>query len=313
MTLTKTFTGPAALAAGIALALSGCAATGAGTDSTSGESTGQLTVVASTNVWGSIAQAIGGDAVSVTSLIDSSAQDPHEFEATARDQLAVNDAQLILENGGGYDDFVDTMLDAAEENSARVVLNAVDNSGLDTGDSGEGEFNEHVWYSFPTVDAVAQQLANELASLDPDNADTFQSNYEEFSGELDQLTSRLDGIAADHGGAHVLITEPVPLYLLEAAGLVNETPDEFSEAVEEGTDVPALVLEEVKGLLDSGNIVLLAYNEQTVTNQTEAVLDQATADGVPVVSFAETLPDGVTDYIDWMTTTIDTVEEALNS
>ncbi|MET0843072.1 MAG: zinc ABC transporter substrate-binding protein, partial [Mycetocola sp.] len=107
-----------------ALVLSGCSATASGERA---EPTG-LSVVASTNVYGSIAEAIGGDSVTVTSIIDSAAQDPHSYEASAQDQLAISKADVVIENGGGYDPFIDTLVDASGSDDLEMV-NVVDLSG----------------------------------------------------------------------------------------------------------------------------------------------------------------------------------------
>ncbi|MET0479738.1 MAG: zinc ABC transporter substrate-binding protein, partial [Mycetocola sp.] len=117
-------------------------------------------------------------------------------------------------------------------------------------------------------------------------------------------------IKADADGTGVVITEPVPLYLLEASGLVNLTPDAFSEAIEEGTDVSPSSLNDLLDLIGSGDVALLAYNEQTSSPETERVRDAAEKESVPVVSFAETLPDGK-DYVSWMTDNIAAISDAL--
>ena len=72
--------------------------------------TGPIKIVASTNVWGDIAYQIAGDQATVTALIDNVNQDPHSFEASARDQRAVQDADIVIMNGGGYDDFIETLV-----------------------------------------------------------------------------------------------------------------------------------------------------------------------------------------------------------
>src|SRR5690606_23943849 len=117
-----------------------------------------------------------------------------------------------------------------------------------------GGFNEHVWYSFDAMAALADELATQLGELDPANADTFAANAQEFSNGLDELSERASAIAEAQGHVPVAITEPVPLYLLDAAGLENVTPDEFSEAVEEGTDAPALVVQNMLELVADGSI-----------------------------------------------------------
>ena len=102
----------AALAAASVLVLAGCAGATLGSSGSSAAADGKVQVVASTNVYGDIAAAIGGDRVDVTSIISSTAQDPHSYEASAEDQLTISRAGLIIENGGGYDSFMDSLIDA---------------------------------------------------------------------------------------------------------------------------------------------------------------------------------------------------------
>src|SRR5690606_12556943 len=219
--------------AAASLALTGCATDDGG----GGADDAILRIVASTNVYGDIAATIAGDAAEVTSIIHDAAQDPHEYEATPRDALAIADADLVIVNGGGYDAFMHTLLEAHDTRA--VVLDAVELSALEhdehVGDEHDGEeaegdehdqhdhgeFNEHVWYSFDARASLADELAWRLGELDPEGAATFTANADEFSAGLDTLAQRASGIAAAHPHTHVAITEPVPLYLLEAAGLEN--------------------------------------------------------------------------------------------
>jgi zinc/manganese transport system substrate-binding protein len=286
------------------LALAGCAASSGGGQPDAAHG---LQIVASTDVYGDIAQAVAGDNAEVTSLITSPAQDPHSFEASAQDQLAVLKADLVIENGGGYDPFIDTLIEASDNTDA-VVLNAVDISGLEAGES-DG-FNEHVWYSFPAVGLVAKHIAGELSKLDPAHKDAYQTNYEAFAGKVRGLEHQASELKTEFDATGVAITEPVPLYLLAAAGLVNKTPPEFSEAVEEGTDLSPRVLKETLDLFASGEVSMLAYNNQTTSAETEQVRAAAEAAGVAVVNFTETLPDGQ-DYVSWMTVNLDAVSGAL--
>nr|WP_246306560.1 zinc ABC transporter substrate-binding protein [Herbiconiux flava] len=286
--------------------MAGCSS-GSSADTTADSSDG-ISIVASTNVYGSIAEAVAGDAATVTSIIDSPDKDPHEYQADGQNQLSLSKAQIVIENGGGYDDFVDTMLSAAE-NSGATVLNVTDISGYDT-EPAEGEFNEHLWYDFPTMQKLVDQLVTELSALDEGSASVFSANGEELKQQLATLESGEADIASAHQGAGVAITEPVPLYLLDAAGLANRTPDEFSEAIEEDTDVPPLVLNETLALFDDKSIDVLVYNEQTGGPQTDAVLEAAEKNGIPAVPVTETLPDGV-DYVEWMTANLKAVSDAL--
>jgi zinc/manganese transport system substrate-binding protein len=259
-------------------------------------------------VWGDIAAIVGGDLVHVDAFISNPGQDPHSFEANPRAQLTLSRAALVIENGGGYDDFMDTML--AASGSEAPVINAVSASGKAA--PAGGDLNEHVWYDFPTVSAVASQIASKLSSIDPSEAPTFSANLTAFRHRLSGLTGRLDAIKSAHAGALVAITEPVPLYLLQGAGLVNQTPEAFSAAVEEGSDVPARVLAATLELVTDKKVALLVYNEQTSGPQTDQVIAAARDNGIPAVPFTETLPSG-DDYITWMQSNIAAVSKALGS
>lgn len=275
------------------------------------EKSGKVAVLASTDVYGDLVTTIGGDAVSVTSLIDSPDQDPHSFEANASAQLAVARADVIVANGGGYDDFVGRMR-TASKNTDAVLLDAVTVTGHTP--AADGKLNEHVWYDLVGMKKMVTAIAATLSKAEPAGAAGIDSRAAALNRQLDALHSTETQIAHAHRGTKVAITEPVPLYLLQASGLTNATPPAFSEAVEEGTDVSPRVLSATLALFDKedkGKVALLAYNEQTTGPQTERVQKAARAGSVPVVGFTETLPRGE-HYIDWMRANLARVRAALN-
>jgi zinc/manganese transport system substrate-binding protein len=291
------------LAVAASLLLGAC---GGGSSASTGNQAGggTIAVVASTNVYGSIAEAVGADRVSVHSIIARADADPHSYEATAQDKLAVSKAAVGIENGGGYDDFFGQLakgiLDPAK------VVNVSQLSGLDTGP----DFNEHLWYSLPTMSKLADQLAGRFSALDAAHAGEFTANAAAFKGKLAGIEATLAGVKAAHHGAAAAITEPVPLYLLEEAGLANATPAAFSTAIENGSDVPTTVLRDTVNLMTSGTVALLAYNQQTEGPQTVEVKKAAEQAGVPVVDFTETLPQGQ-DYLQWMAANAAHIQQAL--
>ncbi|MDY0893107.1 metal ABC transporter solute-binding protein, Zn/Mn family [Frigoribacterium sp. CFBP9030] len=333
-----------ALPAAAALVLSGCSSSGSAGAAGDDGSGGAISVVASTNVYGDIAQTVGGDAVDVTSIISDPSQDPHSYEADARTQLAVSRADVVIENGGGYDAFVDTMLSASDSSAA--VVNAVDVSGLDPDAEGHtddehaddehsdeaepsadatsddhadehehdhehGAFNEHVFYSLHSMGALADEIAHQLGEIDPDQADTFTANADAFGDRVADLEAQAAEIKTAHDGESVAYTEPVPGYLFDEMGLVNVTPASFSEAIEEGDDVSPAVLNETLKTFADGRVDLLAYNEQTSSPETEAVEKAATDAGVAIVPVTELLPEG-DDYISWQQSNIDAIKAALD-
>ncbi|MEU4095837.1 zinc ABC transporter substrate-binding protein [Streptomyces sp. NPDC026673] len=289
--------------------LTGCGSSSddAASGKSSGASASKVAVVASTNVYGDIVEKIGGDRVEVSSIISDPEQDPHSYEASTRNQLLLSKAKIVVENGGGYDDFVDRMLGSG--NASAEVVNAVEVSGR-TAPAG-GELNEHVWYDFPSMGKIADRIAAALGKADPANAATFTKNAAAFKKSLTALEGKEAALKSAHDGDGVAITEPVPVYLLEASGLVNKTPGEFSEAIEEGDDVSAKVLKTTLDLFSGKKVKALVYNEQTSGAQTEKVKSAAEAAGVPVVPVTETLPEGK-DYLRWMNDNVDALADALN-
>ncbi|WP_043825122.1 metal ABC transporter solute-binding protein, Zn/Mn family [Rhodococcus opacus] len=315
---------PGFRAASAAVGLSFAAAvtlTACGSDTTGD---GTLTVVASTNVWGSVAQAVAGDKVDVTSIITEPSSDPHSFEATPTDAAKLTDASLIVYNGGGYDHFVDDIIGTG--NSDQLTVNAFDlleggahaneeeHSG--EGDSHEGhdhdhgDVNEHVWFDVDTVDATAQSIADKLGQLDPDNADAYKANAATFHGRLEQISAITDGIAAAHPGAPVAQTEPIAYYLLQSAGLKDVTPPDFTSAIENGNDPAPAAIAATRQLLTGKQVQALVYNVQTQDRVTQDVRATAESAGIPVVEVTETLPEGL-DYIQWQTNTAESLAAAL--
>ncbi|MEV7610387.1 zinc ABC transporter substrate-binding protein [Microbacterium sp. NPDC089320] len=323
-----------ALASVAALSLAGCSTTPAAGEGGDG---GAVTVVASTNVYGSLAAQIGGERVDVTSIIESATQDPHSYEASARDRLTVQKADLVIENGGGYDAFIDTLLQDADDPH---LVTAVEFSHDFPGNEGhtddestaeeehdhdhaEGEegheghdhiegFNEHVWFDPHTMIHVVEAIADELAAIDPDGEAEFTANAEDIVADLEGFEADLETLASDAAGANVIITEPLPGYLAAAAGLTDVTPEGFAESVEEGSDVAPATLLETLNVIDGGDVRAVLTNAQTGGAETQRVEDAATDAGIPVVAFTELLPDG-SSYSEWMSDAIQSLADALQS
>lgn len=284
-----------------ALGLAGC--TGSSYDPPAG-----IQVVASTDVYGSLAKTIGGSQVNVTSIIDDPAKDPHEYQADARTQLAVSKAQVVIENGGGYDDFVDTMI-SASKNTRLSLINAVELAGYDAKAAG---FNEHVFYDYPTVGKVVDAIVADFGKADPSHAALFANRGASLRIEIDKLENSEKNLALTTTGVAAAITEPLPNYVLDALGLKIVTPTAFSDAIEQGTDAPAIVLEKTLATFSSGEAKVLVYNVQTSGAQTDAVLAAAKKAGVPAVPVSETIPAGF-GYVEWQKGVLATLAQALGT
>lgn len=174
------------------LALTGCSSA-----ATSPKRDGVIRIVASTDVYGDIARQIGGDLVQVTSIISDPSQDPHSYETDAQVQLALSKADIVIQNGGEYDDFVDTLLKGANNPDVDTV-NATTLSGYR---QRSRQFNEHLWHDFPTMEEVAARLRANLTRMDAAKASSFTANAARFTASLHSLEDDEARVRAGFAGA----------------------------------------------------------------------------------------------------------------
>lgn len=308
---------------------------GCSTNGNDGSPSGPVAVTATTNVWGSIAEFIGGDMVEVTSIVDQPTIDPHSYEPSARDLLAVQDAEMVLVNGGGYDAFMEGLVDQAE--GSRVVLRAVagendhDHSDEDhaheededhaheEGEEHSGhshaEGNEHVWYDFHVVEEVADQLLASLTQLRPNSAGDFQANHQIFVDELEVLEVRLEALREKALGYRVFSITPLASIMMEEAGFEEMAPMDLLEAVEEERDISPAAIAEAEAIFEDPDLLMLITNDQVTDTQMQSIADMAASKGLPVIGLAELIPNEDWDYLDWMANNLDvlmaTVDQAL--
>lgn len=261
-------------------------------------------VVASTDVWGSVARAVAGSHVAVKSILSGAETDPHSYEASPSDAAAIADAALVVYNGGGYDGWVDDVL--ARQPGARPVnaYSFLENDGQSR--------NEHVFYNLSVAKAVAATIADRLATIDPGNAADYRASAATFGRGADAIAGTEHGIAAAYPHTSVVATEPVAFYLLKATGLLNRTPPSFAAAIENETDPAPADLASVLDLIDRAQVSALVVNPQTSAAAITSLRDAARHAGVPVTEVAETLPDGA-DYLSWQRNTVERLLAALQS
>jgi zinc/manganese transport system substrate-binding protein len=257
---------------------------GCGSSSKTG---GPLKVVAAENVYGSIASQIGGPHVSVTSILTSPDADPHLFEPDNANALAVATAKVVLQNGLGYDAFM-TKLEGASPSKSRTFVTMADALGINGSDA-----NPHLWYDVPRLDRMGSAIAGAFARSDPRHARAYGAGLARFEHSLAPLRREVASMRTRFHGAPVGYTEPVPGYLVAAAGLRNLAPDSFTRAIEDGTEPSPSAVSAMDELIRTHRIRVLLYNSQAVSPITAQLRDAARAAGVPVVAVTETLPAGL--------------------
>ena len=287
--------------------------------------TGAIKVATSTNVWASVVEILGGDWVEVTAIIDDPLQDPHSYEASARDQLTLSEAELVIANGGGYDEFVGQLLSALD--GERVFLELVEGEHSHLGeeehaDESEEEHsedhadehdhgNEHIWYDIHAVEEASEMIVEAITELRPESFDSVNRNFDFFMAELENLEIRLEALREKALGLGFIATEGVGNLLLEEAGFLNQTPEALADAIEEEREVPAAALKQAQDLIAGKVVSLVVVNEQQLDQVSDFLVDAAEAAGVPVVELSELIAEPGIDYLDWMASILDQLQEAV--
>lgn len=294
-----------ALAVAAALLLAGCG--GATLPAGAGLSAnGKLRVVAAENFWGSIAAQLGGAKVSVKSIIVNPATDPHSYQPTASDAIALAGSQLAIVNGIGYDAWASQLLDA-NLSSARTVLNAGKLLGLKAGD------NPHQWYSPTSVQRIIAQIVHDYERLDPKQTPYFEQQRRTFeTRDLAQYNRLLRQIRARYANVPVGYSESVFQPLGQALGLKLLTPASFARAISEGAQVSAADAAAVDAQAQRRQIKVWVYNSQNVTPDVQRVNDLARTAQIPITTITETLAPASASYQQWQVAQLMNLEQALH-
>ena len=282
--------------------LSACGGSSTGASGGSSSPT-SISVVAAENFYGDITRQLGGSHVSVTSILSDPNVDPHEYESNVQTAETVSKAQLVIENGLGYDSWMDQLL-AASPKSGRIVLVAGNIANHKLTD------NPHVWYGFDNVTAIAQAITGALKKLDSSDAATIDSNLAAFNQSLMPLVQKINAINSKYAGTPVALTETIYLYQSTPEGLNVLTPFEFEKAIAEGNDPPADTVTITNDQITRKQVKILIYNVQTVTPITTNLQNEAKNLNIPIVPVSETMPPAKT-YQTWMMDQLNTLEQAL--
>ena len=265
-----------------------------------------IQIVAAENFWGSLVSQIGGTHVQVLSIVSDPNADPHEYESNTANARAFATADYIVVNGAGYDEWADKLISAGIKPNAKV-LNVAELIGQQDGD------NPHFWYSPDYVNQTTKQMESDLISIDPSNAKDYEQNYANLQVSLSQYQSRIGEIKQQFGGTKVAATESIFEYLANATGLDLVSPPAFTHAVAEGNDPPADSVVQFETQLQSDNVSVLVYNQQTVTPLTDNIKKLASEQGIPVIGITETIQPPDVSFQDWMNAELISLQNALNA
>jgi zinc/manganese transport system substrate-binding protein len=265
---------------------------------------GPVRAIGIENQYADVIAQIGGPYVQVSAIETDPNTDPHSFEASPGIAGQIAGADLIVENGLGYDDWADKMIGATRR-PARIVINVQHLLGLP-----DDTPNPHLWYGTDTMPAVAAAVATALSQLAPAQAAYFRANVVKFNASLEPWRDAIAAFKSAYPGVAMAVTEPVGDYLLQAAGADIVTPFTLQAAIMNGTDPSPQDVAAQNALFTGHRVKLFVYNQQVTDPLTQSFLNLAKANGVPVVGVYETMPAGY-DYQGWMLAEVTALRHAV--
>lgn len=267
----------------------------------------KLAVVTTINAWGSIATQLGGDRVQATSLITNPDTDPHSYEPSTADARTVATANIVIENGIGYDAWADKMI-ASNPNPQRTVVNVGDTVGVANGG------NPHQWYSPDSVTKVANAITAAYKKADPNDSGYFDQQNQQFLNQgLSKYHSSIASIKAKYAGVPVGASESIFSPLSDALGLNLITPPEFLKAIAEGTDPSPADKATIDRQIATKAIKVYVLNSQNNNPDVQAQADAAKKQGIPVTTVTETLSPANVSFQDWQTAQLTSLADALHT
>ncbi len=290
--------------AALPVSLSGCAGAIQST-----APAGAIVAVGAENQYANVIEQVGGRYVKATAIESNPNTDPHSFEASPSVAEAVSAARLVVQNGLGYDTYMEKIESASGgvgSNSSRKVIDVQKLLGLP-----DSTPNPHLWYKPGTMEAVAKAVAASLSALQPAHAAYFKANATAFERSLSPWYRALKAFAAEYSSTPVATTEPVGDYMLEAAGTVNLTPFGLQADIMNGVDPAPQDVTLQNGLFADHRVKVFVYNQQVTDSLTESFLQAAKQAGVPVVGVYETMPVPGYDYQSWMLAEVRALHRAL--
>jgi zinc/manganese transport system substrate-binding protein len=242
--------------------------------------------------------------VHVTSIITSPSSDPHSYEPTAADARTFARAQMVIENGIGYDPWVPRLLSAVQ--TSPTVLDVGSLLGVPAGG------NPHRWYNPADVQAVIGRMVADFSRLDPSARGYFARQRARFNAvALKRYRSLIAAIRARYAGTPVGASESIFAMLAPALGLRLITPYSFLKAISEGSEVSAADKQAIDNQIKHHLIKIYVYNSQNVTPDVQAQLALVKAGHIPYTTITETLVPVTASYQAWQARELAGIEAAL--
>jgi zinc/manganese transport system substrate-binding protein len=268
-------------------------------------SSAKVAIVAAENEYGNVAAQIGGRYVTVTSVESDPNTDPHTYEVSPGVAEEVSGARIVIQNGVGYDEFMNKV-ESASPSSHRLVIDVQRLLGLP-----DSTPNPHLWYKPTTMPAVAGALASDLAKVDPAHASVFRARAKAFDASLRPWLDAMARFDTAHPDTPVATTEPVGDYMLQAAGTDNRTPFRLQADIMNGVDPTPQDVSLQDSLFSARRVKVFVYNQQVTDPLTQSFITAAEKAHIPIVGVYETMPTPGYDYQSWMLAEVRALDRAV--
>lgn len=294
-----------------------------------------IKIVASTQVWADVVDAITDDSkVQIEAIVKGTDTDPHSFEPTAMDMAKASEADIIVVGGGGYDSWLYSKVDekkvvhalelsehdhdhehgshdAHEEHEAPEGHDAHEehgahegqyaHAGHDHGPVAEGaEENEHIWYNTSALTQVAEDTAKAIKEINPD----VKVDAAAAESKIDALDKRIHALPE----AKVAQTHPIADHILLHTHMSDITPAGYRATTLSESEPAAADVDAFLKLIEADEVQLLVDTPQTSTPYSKRIREAAEAKQIPVVEVSETPTTG-TNFFDFFAATIDSFEK----
>ena len=200
---------------------------------------GKISIVATIFTQYDFARRIAGDRADVTMLLKPG-MEAHSYEPSPKDIISISGCDLFLNVGGESESWLDSVLDSADNHNMLIVsamecvepieeetAEGMQSRGHDHHDDDDGdghdheeEYDEHVWTSPMNAIAIVNRINEALCGIDPDNAEYYCSNTNEYVAELTELDSMFRSVVAESKRKTLVFGDRFPLlYFVREYGL----------------------------------------------------------------------------------------------
>lgn len=261
-----------------------------------------LNIVAAESFYGDVANQLGHPYVTVTSVMNNPNQDPHLFSASPKIAILLHQADIIIENGVGYDSWMSRLYQSSNK---AILLNVGKLVHKTPG------MNPHIWYDPQTMPVFAQVFTQKLIQCDPNHKTVYQKNLAIFLKKAQTYQIHVSQVREKVSGMMITATEPIVGYLVQALGLhmLNNT---FQQDIMNETDLtPGEIIHFEESLRDQKTpIKLFIYNKQVSDPTTNQLKKLASQNHISILGVSETMPPHK-HYYSWMNETLKALERKL--